>query len=163
MPNQLLAGESLVIPPLHRHWALLVRGLVPAALTALVVVVVVDVLARGLLPGDLRLLATIAAAVALGLWVVVVWLRWTEDSLTITNQRVILEEGVLVRSSRVIPLDRVQDVSTTQTLVGRILGYGTVEIDTAGAGGSERFGYVHHPERVRDQVFILTGRSGGHR
>src|SRR5205823_1864513 len=82
------------------------------------------------------------AVVVLDVWMLLVWLRWAEDSLTVTDQRVLLEEGVLVRSSRVIPLHRVQDVSTTQTLLGRILGYGTVEIDAAGTGGSERFAYV---------------------
>jgi uncharacterized membrane protein YdbT with pleckstrin-like domain len=60
----------------------------------------------------------------------------------------------------VIPLDRVQDVSTSQTVLGRILGYGTVEIDTAGTAGVETFGYVSRPDRVRDQVFVLSDRPG---
>lgn len=156
MPRQLLAGERLMLPPVHRHWILLVKGLaLPVPLTA-VLLFVVDVGARGVLPGDLRLLAVVAATTLLGLWVIVVWLRWKEDVLTVTDQRVILEEGVLQRSSRVIPLNRVQDVSTTQTLLGRLLGYGTVEIDAAAAGGVERFAYVTGPERLRDEVFVLA-------
>jgi uncharacterized membrane protein YdbT with pleckstrin-like domain len=158
MPKQLLADERLMLPPLHRHWILLVRGMVPAGLTMAAFVLVADVAARGLVPADIRLLATVAAAAFLGLWAIVVWLRWTEDALTVTDQRVILEEGVLQRTSRVIPLDRVQDVSTTQTLLGRILGYGSVEIDAAGASGAERFAYVAAPELLRDQVFVLTER-----
>jgi len=158
MPKQLLAGESLILPPLHRHWIVVARGLAPAVLAALIAVLLLDVLARDLLPGQFRLLGTLAVAVVLGLWTIVVLLRWAEDSLTITDQRVVLEEGVLVRTSRVIPLDRVQDVSTTQTVLGRILGYGTVAIDTAGATGSDRFVYVRRPELVRDQVFVLAGR-----
>src|SRR2546421_9747425 len=112
MPKQLLAGENLVLPPVHRHWIVLVRGLLPATLTAVAFLFLVDVVAGGSLPGGLRLVATLAAVAVLGLVGLVVWLRWLEDSLTITDQRVILEEGVFQRTSRVIPLDRVQDVST---------------------------------------------------
>src|SRR5205823_3658904 len=126
----------------HRHWIVLVRGLLPATLTAVAFLFLVDVVAGGSLPGGLRLVATLAAVAVLGLVGLVVWLRWLEDSLTITDQRVILEEGVFQRTSRVIPLDRVQDVSTTQTLIGRMVGYGTVEIDAAGTSGGERFAYV---------------------
>lgn len=158
MPKQLLSGERLMLAPLHRHWVLLVGDLVPAGLLALALVLVLDVLAGPLLPADLRLLGTVAAAAALGIYAIVAWLRWKEDTLTVTDQRVILEEGVLRRSSRVIPLDRVQDVSTTQTLLGRVLGYGTVEIDAAGTSGGERFACVAEPERLRDHVFLLTER-----
>lgn len=157
MPR-LLTSERLLLPPLRRHWILLVRGLAPALLGAVVGLGVVDVLARGLLPADLRLVATLAIAAAVGLSLIGVWLRWEGDSLTVTDQRVVLEEGVLRRTSKVIPLDRVQDVSTVQTLLGRILDYGTVEIDAAGASGAERFDFVSGPLRVRDQVSALVHR-----
>jgi uncharacterized membrane protein YdbT with pleckstrin-like domain len=160
MPRQLLAGENLVLPPIRHHWALLARKLGWPVLWALLVVAVLNTVAGGVLPADLRLLGTVGALAALGLWTIAAWLRWTEDSLTVTDQRVILQEGLLRRSSKVIPLNRVQDVSTTQTLLGRILDYGTVEIDAAGRSGSERFAYVGSPEGLRDQVIRLTGRLG---
>jgi len=159
MRTQLLPGERLALPPLRRHWILLVRGLVSPVLAAVLVTGLVDVAARGPLPADLRLLLTLAVAVSCGLSVICVWLRWEGDSLTVTDQRVVLLEGVFQRTSKVIPLNRVQDVSTVQTLLGRILDYGTVEIDAAGAGGAERFAYVSRPVRVRDQVCALVARS----
>lgn len=159
MRTQLLTGERLVLPPLRRHWIVLVRNLASPALGAALAVGLVDVVARGLLPADLRLLLTLAVAAPLGLSVIAVWLRWEGDSLTVTDQRVVLLEGVFQRTTRVIPLNRVQDVSTVQTLLGRILDYGTVEIDAAGANGAERFAYVRAPMRVRDQVSVLVARS----
>jgi uncharacterized membrane protein YdbT with pleckstrin-like domain len=159
MPKQLIGGEHLVLPPVRHHWIVLVQKLGPPLLGVLVFLVLLDSVAGGLLPADLRLLGSAAALVLIGLWTIVAWLRWTEDSLTVTDQRVILEIGVLRRTSVVIPLNRVQDVSTTQTLVGRLLDYGSVEIDAAG-GGSEHFAYVGSPERLRDAVFLLT-RAGG--
>ena len=55
-----------------------------------------------------------------------------------------------------IPLDRVQDVSTRQNLVGRILGYGDLEVDTAGSIANDVFTYLPSPELLRDQVFVLS-------
>jgi len=159
MRTQLLTGERLALPPLRRHWILLVRNLASPVLAAALSVGLVDVVARGLLPPDVRLLLTLAVAVPFGLAIIAVWLRWEGDSLTVTDQRVVLQEGVFGRTTRVIPLVRVQDVSTVQTVLGRILDYGTVEIDAAGASGAERFAYVSGPVRVRDQVSALVARS----
>src|SRR5262249_33404993 len=80
---------------------------------------------------------------------------------TVTDQRVILEQGIFVRTTKVIPLDRVQDVSTTQRLVGRILDYGSVEIDTAGAIPNELFTYAAPPEMLRDPAFLLADQRRG--
>jgi uncharacterized membrane protein YdbT with pleckstrin-like domain len=158
MPTPLLTGERLALPPLRRHWVLLVRNLTAPVVAAATGAALVDVAARGLLQADVRLLLTVADVAMLGLWTIAVWLRWEGDSLTVTDQRVVLEEGVFQRTSKVIPLNRVQDVSTVQTLLGRVLDYGTVEIDAAGQSGAERFEYVRGPVRVRDQVSALVAR-----
>jgi putative membrane protein len=158
MPTKLLPTERLVLPPLRRHWILLVRSLTPPALAVALGLAIVDVLARGLLPADFRLLLTLAMAAPLGMSVIAICSRWEGDTLTVTNQRVVLEEGVFLRTSKVLPLYRVQNVSTVQTMLGRLLDYGTVEIAAAGPGGIERFTYVSRPTRVRDQVWMLIQR-----
>src|SRR5690349_17358545 len=112
MPKQLLAGESLVLPPLHRHWIVLVRSLFAPVLVSLLLLVAADIVGASVLPGDLRLVLTLLVLSVLGVWAIVVWIQWAAASLTVTDQRVILEQGVLQRQSKVIPLDRVQDVST---------------------------------------------------
>src|SRR5262245_18470843 len=153
MPK-MLAGESLVLPPLHRHWIWLARDLALPTVGALVGLVAVDGAGALQLTPDLRVLFTLAVLGAFGLWGIVVWMQWNAALLTVTDQRVIVEEGIFQRSSKVIPLDRVQDVSTKQTLIGRMLDYGLVEIDAAGS--SETFPYVRSPEMLRDQVFVLS-------
>src|SRR5262245_16415729 len=107
MRTHLLTGERLAVPPLRRHWILLVRNLASPALAAVLAVGFVDVVARGLLPADVRLLLTLAVAAPFGLSVIAVWLRWEGDSLTVTDQRVVLVEGVLHRTTRVVLLNRV--------------------------------------------------------
>lgn len=154
MPKHLLADETEVMT-VRRHWILLVRSLlVPAAILVLALALGVV----GSIPGDLRLALTLLALALAGLWLIVAWIRWSSASLTVTDQRVLLESGILNRTSKVIPLNRIQDVSTRESLLGRLFGYGTVEIDAAGLEGSEVLDHVPSPEVVRDQVFVVSER-----
>jgi len=69
---------------------------------------------------------------------------------------------VFSRQSKMIPIDRVQDCTTRQSLLGRMLGYGLVEVDSAGADGPEVLSHLPNPSSFRDQVFVESEkrRSG---
>jgi uncharacterized membrane protein YdbT with pleckstrin-like domain len=155
MPN-LLAGESMVLPPIRKHWIVLVKGTFWPALIGLVVLVLLDGLLLDVPLGDSRVLLNLVVLVVLAAVGYIVWLNWQAATLTVTDQRVILELGIVIRTTKVIPLDRVQDVSTRQTPFGQFLDYGSVEIDTAGSIANELFTYAAHPEMLRDQVFVLS-------
>jgi membrane protein YdbS with pleckstrin-like domain len=156
MPKKLLAGESLVLLPIRKHWVVLAKWTFWPTVVGFVLFVIIDVLLAGVLSGDVRVVVTLVGLALLAANAYWAWLNWRAAMLTVTDQRVILEEGVVVRTSKVIPLDRVQDVSTRQNLFGRLLDYGSVEIDTAGAIPNELFTYLSHPEMLRDQVFVLS-------
>jgi uncharacterized membrane protein YdbT with pleckstrin-like domain len=159
MSQNLLEGENLV-SELHRHWIVLARGLaLPVALVMLALLA--DLVIGSAMPRDVRLLLPLAVASVAGLWLIVVWVRWNATSVTMTDQRIILASGVFGRQTKVIPLDRVQDVTTRQNLAGRMIGYGTVEIDAAGASGAEVIDHMPGPTRLRDEVFVQTGRLRG--
>ena len=65
------------------------------------------------------------------------------------------------RQEKIIPIDRVQDCTTRQSLLGRILGYGRVEIDAAGAQGAEILDHLPNPGNFRDQVFTESEKRRG--
>ena len=157
MPKNLLAGESMVLQPLRKHWIVVVNGLwLPSVIGLVLLFIVFAIPSSNQAVADIRLLGTLIILVVWGAWAIVVYLQWSSASLTVTDQRVILEEGVFRRDSKVIALDRVQDVSTKQSLLGRVLRYGLVEIDAAGVQGAETFDYCRSPELLRDQVFMLS-------
>jgi len=157
MPKNLLAGESMVLQPLRKHWIVLVNGLwLPSVIGLVLLFIVFAIPSPHQVVADIRLLGSLIILVVWGAWAIVVYLQWSSASLTVTDQRVILEEGVFRRDSKVIALDRVQDVSTKQSLLGRVLRYGLVEIDAAGVQGAETFDYCRSPELLRDQVFMLS-------
>jgi uncharacterized membrane protein YdbT with pleckstrin-like domain len=159
VPKQLLPGETRVGDPIRRHWIVLARQLVIPGLAAVVAIALLDGVATGATESNptfttVQVIATLAILASLSVWAWWVWLNWTASALTLTDQRVILEEGVLFRTTQAIPLDRVQDVSTRQGLLGRLLDYGSVEVDTAGAIANEVFTYVPRPETLRDDIFV---------
>ena|SRR5579859_162762 len=155
MADQLLPFEKLVTR-VHRHPMVLLAQLL-APLGMVLVVLAVDYLNRALIPQDVMLLVTLAVIALAGLWVIGAWVGWTSKSFTLTNQRVILNEGIFTRTTKVIPLERVQDVSTRQTMFGRIFDYGLVAIDATGT--TERMENMPNPNRFRDQVFVQVRRE----
>lgn len=88
---------------------------------------------------------------------------------TITENRVVFETGWLNKSTRYIPLDRIQDVNVQESIVHRHYGIKGVEIQTAGVGiGRMPEAYLLAPRdasgvrqailRRRDQ--LMAGRFG---
>src|SRR5713226_1518264 len=160
MSSDLLPGENLILKD-HQHWIVLVKSLlIPVILLAIAAVVDFTVKSGTGIP-HFRTIVTLAAIAIAGLWLIVVWVRWQATAYTLTDQRIKIETGVFSRSSKIIPIDRIQDCTTKQTLVGRILGYGRVEVDAAGAQGAEVLNHLPHPGEFRDQVFMQSERRRG--
>jgi uncharacterized membrane protein YdbT with pleckstrin-like domain len=160
MPSELLPGENLILRA-HPHWVVLVKSLlIPVVLLVIVGIVDLTVKAGTNIPHFRTILTLVGLAIA-GLWFIVVWIRWQSTAYTLTDQRIKIETGVFGRSSKIIPIDRIQDCTTKQTLVGRMLGYGRVEVDAAGAQGAEVLNHLPNPGTFRDQVFVQSERRRG--
>ncbi len=159
MAGQLLPGENLILK-LHQHWIFVAKSLlIPIAL--LLLVVVADIVLGSTSASNIRLPLTLAIVAIALLWLIVVWIRWRSIVYTLTDQRIKLESGVFSRSEKIIPIDRIQDCTTRQSLMGRILGYGRVEVDAAGAQGAEVLVHLPKPGVFRDHVFVQSERRRG--
>src|ERR1700720_2686400 len=160
MPSELLPGENLVLKA-HQHWIVVVKSLV-IPIVLLVIAGVVDLFVKsGTGIPHFRTIVSLAAIAIAGLWLIVVWVRWQSTAYTLTDQRIKIDTGVFGRSSKTIPIDRIQDATTKQTLFGRMLGYGRVEVDAAGAQGAEVLDHLPNPGTFRDQVFMESERRRG--
>jgi membrane protein YdbS with pleckstrin-like domain len=82
--------------------------------------------------------------------------EFTEDSLKI-------EKGIIIKRYKSIPYQRIQNVDITRGILARIIGFSTIDIQTAGYSmyaGSGRGGMfseghlpaisIHHAEEIRD-------------
>jgi uncharacterized membrane protein YdbT with pleckstrin-like domain len=68
--------------------------------------------------------AVLVAAAAL-LALVAVW-RWERTRVVLTTEKLLVEDGTLRRRAAAVRLDRVRTIELEQTLLGRLLGYGTL-------------------------------------
>src|SRR6266581_1138799 len=161
--SKLLPGENLVLQD-HPHWITVIKSVL-APVVLLVVVAIADFTLLGPDYGfyipQLRTILTLAVAALVLLWLIAVWIRWRSISYTLTDQRIKIESGVFGRQEKIIPIDRVQDCATNQSLVGRVLGYGRVEVDAAGAQGAEVLDHLPKPGDFRDQVFVQSEKRRG--
>jgi membrane protein YdbS with pleckstrin-like domain len=89
----------------------------------------------------------VTLAVALVIGAVLGWkyLNLRANQFIVTNHRVIRQTGLLAISSMDSRLDKINNVDHRQTLWGRVLHYGDVEIDTASDVGKAVFRNISHP------------------
>ncbi|MGB9300657.1 MAG: cyclic nucleotide-binding domain-containing protein, partial [Anaerolineae bacterium] len=97
-------------------------------------------------------------AAGLTLWL---WADWRNDYYVVTSKRVVhMEKTILLRESRdEAPLESIQDISILMpSIVGRLLGFDDLSIQTAGAKGRVTFSTVSHATWMRDKLFQQLDR-----
>ena len=77
-------------------------------------------------------------------------MRW---KYTFTNRRIVVRHGLVSVEEQTARLARVQDLTLRQTLVGRVLGVGSLDVDTAGSeGGAIELKWLNRPAEVREKL-----------
>ena len=82
------------------------------------------------------------------------------DEFVVTNRRVIRRVGLAAREVQHAPLEKIQDVTVEQGLFARMLGYGTVIVETASEKGMLVFPAIASPESFRTHVWGQAPASG---
>lgn len=95
--------------------------------------------------------AAIIWALLMLLWVVWPIITWRMQTYTITNRRIITRAGVINRRGHDLPLRRVNNVQYERDLLDRLLGCGTLVLETA-AEEPLVLHDVPHVERVHVQI-----------
>ena len=128
-----LASNERVIFEAHSHWKnIFVPVLITVVVTALAVFALLEWVPSPEDQAWQRWAVVVVGGLlvaALGLWPIIVWLASTD---TLTTRRLISRRGVFSREGKDIPIDRVQSVSYRRTLLERMLGCGTLVVQTAG-------------------------------
>ncbi|HEY1968964.1 MAG TPA: PH domain-containing protein [Pseudonocardia sp.] len=82
--------------------------------------------------GPAAALVLLALAVVLVGWFTVApLLRWRCTHFVVTDRRVLVREGVLTRTGFEIPLNRITSVHFRQSVLERMLGCGTLSVESA--------------------------------
>lgn len=162
-PKRLLNPDEDVVFDLHPHWKALV---IPTLLAPLIVFVAT--FAAGKIPeggnqGKLRLAVGVLAAIAFVWLVVAPYVKWYTTHFVVTTRRVLMREGLIARKGRDIPIFRINDVTFEHTVIERLLGAGTLVVESAGERGQVTLSDIPHVEDVQRQIYTLIDADDARR
>lgn len=80
------------------------------------------------------------------------FLRWAGTTYTFTDRRFVARAGILARTGRTVPLDRVTGIDIELGILDRLLRCGTLVITDAAEGGRFELHDVPHVEEVQTRV-----------
>src|SRR5512146_3505466 len=144
--SMLASGERIVLRQ-HQHWFILLgnaRFGILAVLGALLLVIL-RVLGNGSgmlwdILGWITLILFVGGLVMLA-WS---WLRYQNEEYIITNRRIIHAEGVINKKATDSSLEKINDLMITESLFGRIFGFGDLDVLTAAETGIERLRMIRN-------------------
>jgi len=97
--------------------------------------------------------------VVMGVFIIVTFLtpflRWLTTQYVFTNRRIIIRSGLISKRGRDVPLSKVNNVSFSVTVLGRILNYGSLQIDSANEDQPLTIEDVPSVERIQRRVYDL--------
>ena len=85
-------------------------------------------------------------------WVGWTYLKWVTTNFVITTDRLIYRHGVLSKHGIEIPLERVNTVFFSQSILERMVGSGDLVIESAGELGRQDFSNVRKPSAVQNEI-----------
>ena len=155
--NNLITGESVSYRA-RLHWLLFVKpALIASVILAAAGFTFYTADLGKVLSTQTALLVWIGVLVISALPVLSTTLTWRSAEFAVTNKRVILKTGFIQSKTAEMFLNKIESVGVDQSIVGRILGYGTVVI--RGTGGSlEPFHHVSNPLRFRKEIQEQIGK-----
>jgi uncharacterized membrane protein YdbT with pleckstrin-like domain len=153
----LLPTERRVIR-VRQHWAFMWKHVVQTALFLVAMVVVERFLPDSVLIDNLTFYLALVAVLRF----TVLTILWWIERIVITDKRVMLAQGIVVHSVGMMPLGKVTDLTFERSLGGRIMGYGTLIVESAGQiQALNRIDYMPRPEEVYEALSELVfGEKG---
>ena len=154
-PEKILTGDEEVVERLHPHWI----TLVPATLWFVLLCALagfglaeVHTHASGTTQTALTIAVAVVGLLALARLSLRPWISWRTTHYVFTTHRVLIRRGVLTHTGHDISLQRINDVAFTQSLWDRMVGAGTLVIESAGEHGQETLVDVPHSDQMQQLV-----------
>jgi uncharacterized membrane protein YdbT with pleckstrin-like domain len=144
---------------LYPHWKTLIRPVLLAMIVVAAALVAEAAIPSGSGAAAERLVVAVVAVLALMLWLMVPVLRWRTTTYELTTRRMRVQDGIVTRRGRDIPLARINDVSFEKGLLDRILGSGRLVVESAGEHGQIVLTDIPRVEFVQATLFRLVGEE----
>jgi membrane protein YdbS with pleckstrin-like domain len=130
-PDDLLSDGEHVVLHKHPHWKMLLLPYIVLIIT-LGAGIWLAILAQDLSWSTVAFIAIGAVALIVIVWLFFIpFVRWRTTHFIVTTDRVMAREGVINRTGIDIPLSRINSVRFEHGLIDRIVGCGTLIIESA--------------------------------
>jgi hypothetical protein len=142
--DTLLAQGEVVALRTRQHWlAPLVESRYPILIfIAAIVILIVDSGLTGTIH-DVLGYVVLAGVIVGALWTAIVFWRWSAEDYLVTSRRVIKVEGIFNKHSADSSLEKINDAVLDQNIVGRMLGFGDLDILTANEDSVDRYRWLN--------------------
>jgi uncharacterized membrane protein YdbT with pleckstrin-like domain len=156
LPKSSLTDDEQIVLEFHPHWSTLIATIFWAVVAAVVAGAVIVFIPAGGAQTLIRLVVAAVGVVAILVVGLLPFLRWATTSYTLTNRRFVMRHGILSRSGRDIPLTRVNDVSFQHSLIQRMLGTGTLIVESGGEHGQLVLKSIPKVEYTQNQLYRIV-------
>jgi hypothetical protein len=154
--DNLLAEGEQPIRREHQHWFVLLadaRYAILAWIAAALVLILNNAIIGGnsSLTGISQVLGWVVLALVIGGLLSFGWqvLRWQNELFVVTSRRVLQSEGVVNKRVVDSSLEKINDAILSESIFGRIFGFGDLEILTASESGISLLRMLPHPDQFK--------------
>jgi uncharacterized membrane protein YdbT with pleckstrin-like domain len=157
-------GENVILF-LHRHWFTLFSKLAYTAMGFFVPFAILIIFGPFIVENSLVsafLLVTLCFYIFIWYLLFYALTMYTLDTWIVTDQRIInsVQQGFFDRRVSELNLERVQDISIKfEGAVPTMIGYGNIEVQTAGAEHRFVFNQVGNPQYVKDEIMKIVVKA----
>jgi uncharacterized membrane protein YdbT with pleckstrin-like domain len=139
-----LEAKEKIIFKVHPHWLYVA---IPEFTLAILGIFFFP-FAYVLLPKWILILSVVAILFAM----LIIFLDWICANYYLTNLRLIEERGIIGKRIMMAPLNKVQDITCKFGIIGRIFGFGDLEIESAGTYGKILFDFIANPRERKEEI-----------
>ena len=148
-PTRLLVeGEELVFD-LRPHWIALVVPTIATVATVAIMLILYGTFEERILDT----IVGVAGTLFLLAYPVRRLVDWLTSHFVVTSDRIIHRRGFIAKYSMEIPLEAINDVRFDQGILDRIIGAGTLVVQSASEAGRQVFEHIRKPEEVQKTIY----------
>jgi hypothetical protein len=153
-PDEYLLPSERRVIRLRRHWAVIAWDVFEAVFLLAVLVMLSFIASASawlvqniLWYGGLLVLARLTYTLY----------EWWDEQFLVTDKRFVLISGVFSTRVAMMPIGKVTDLTYERNMLGRMLGYGTIVVESAGqVQAFSRIEHLPEPDRIYDAVSELV-------
>lgn len=153
-PDEYLLDTERRVIRLRRHWAILLWDTFESA-----ALLAITMMVSYLLPPAAWVVQNILWYAALLVVLRFTWkvMEWWVETLVVTDKRFILTKGIFTTKVLMMPISKVTDLTYQRPFFGRLAGYGTIVIESAGQiQALNHIDYLPRPEEFYDTISELV-------